>query len=73
MIRHSETGEIYEIESDELDWNAVGGGSRQMGSEIHYEATVEHPELVHFSFAILAMSKILALRPPFSTKKRPAV
>ena len=44
-IRHHATGEIYEIESDELDWDAVGGDERQMGSEIHYEATVEHPEL----------------------------
>ncbi|MCA1371522.1 hypothetical protein I6F15_30000 [Bradyrhizobium sp. BRP14] len=45
QIRHSETGKIYQIDSDELDWDAVGGDERQMGSEIHYEAVVDHPEL----------------------------
>jgi len=44
-IRHQMTGEIFEIESDELDWDAVGGDERQMGLEIHYETTVEHPNL----------------------------
>jgi SIR2-like domain len=44
-IRHMATGEIYEIESDELDWDAVGGDERQMGPEIHYEAILEHPAL----------------------------
>lgn len=44
-IRHKMTGEIYDIENDELDWDAVGGDERQMGSEIHYEAMIEHPEL----------------------------
>ncbi len=44
-IRHSETGQIYEIESEELDWEAVDVDERQMGSEIHYEAVVDHPEL----------------------------
>lgn len=44
-IRHASTGEIFEIECDELDWDAVGGDERQMGSEIHYEAAIDHPEL----------------------------
>lgn len=44
-IRHNATGEIFEIESDELDWDAVGGDERQMGIEIHYEAVLEHPQL----------------------------
>jgi hypothetical protein len=44
-IRHNVTGEFYEIESDELDWDAVSGDERQMGSEIHYEAVIDHPEL----------------------------
>ena len=44
-IRHKTTGEIYDIENDELDWDAVGGDERQMGPEVHYEATIEHPEL----------------------------
>ncbi|MFY1713327.1 hypothetical protein J3366_17755 [Tritonibacter mobilis] len=44
-IRHAATGEIFEIENDELDWDAVGGHERSMGSEIHYEAEIDHPEL----------------------------
>jgi len=41
-IRHMATGDIYEIESDELDWDAVGGDERQMGPEIHYEAILAY-------------------------------
>lgn len=44
-IRHSVTGNIYEIECDELDWDAVNSDERQMGPEIHYEAMLDHPEL----------------------------
>jgi len=44
-IRHASTGQIFEVESYELDWDAVGGDERQMGPEIHYEAVVDHPEL----------------------------
>jgi hypothetical protein len=51
-IRHSETGEIYEIESDELDWDAVDGDERQMGPEIHYEAVVDHPELGELTWGL---------------------
>jgi hypothetical protein len=51
-IRHHVTREIYEIESDELDWNAVGGDERQMGSETHYEAVVDHPELGELTWGL---------------------
>ncbi len=51
-IRHSATGEIYEIESEELDWDAVGGDERQMGLEIRYEATIEHPELGELTWGL---------------------
>lgn len=44
-IRHASTSEIFEIESDELDWDAAGGDERQMGPEIHYKAAIDHPEL----------------------------
>lgn len=44
-IRHKVSGCIYEIETDELDWHAVGGDERQMGPEIYYAAVLEHPEL----------------------------
>ncbi len=51
-IRHKKTGEIYDIENDELDWDAVGGDERQMGSEIHYEAMIEHPDLGDLSWGL---------------------
>lgn len=51
-IRHKMTGEIYDIENDELDWDAVGGDERQMGSEIHYEAMIEHPDLGDLSWGL---------------------
>ena len=44
-IQHSETGNVFEIASGELDWDAVDGDERQMGPEVHYEAVVDHPEL----------------------------
>ncbi|MEY9124787.1 MULTISPECIES: hypothetical protein [Bradyrhizobium] len=51
-IRHNMTGEIYEIESDELDWDAVASDERQMGPEIHYEAAVEHPKLGELTWGL---------------------
>lgn len=51
-IRHKTTGEIHEIESEELDWDAVGGDERQMGLEIHYEAVLEHPELGELTWGL---------------------
>ena len=44
-VRRKGTNESHEIRCDELDWDAVGGDERQMGPEIHYRATVEHPDL----------------------------
>jgi hypothetical protein len=44
-IRHRETGQVYEIEGDMLDWEIVGSDERQMGPEFHHEAAFEHPEL----------------------------
>jgi hypothetical protein len=51
-IRHSATGDIYEIESDELDWGAISSDERQMGPEIHYEAMVDHPELGKLTWSL---------------------
>ena len=44
-IKHKDTGAIYEIASDELDWDAVSTDERDMGPEVHYAAFVEHPDL----------------------------
>lgn len=51
-IRHNTTSQIYEVESDELHWGAVDGNGREMGAEIHYEATVEHPELGELTWGL---------------------
>lgn len=44
-IRHRETGQVFEIEGDMLDWEIVDSDERQMGPEFHHEAVFEHPEL----------------------------
>lgn len=33
-IRHADTGVVYEIHPDELDWQEVAGEERQMGMEV---------------------------------------
>jgi hypothetical protein len=52
QVRHKTTGAIYEIESDELGWEAVGADERQMGPEVRYEAVVEHPELGKLTWSL---------------------
>lgn len=44
-IRHKTTGIIYELKSEKLDWDQVDADERAMGSELRYEAALEHPEL----------------------------
>jgi len=51
-IRHSATGDIYIIESDDLDWDAVRSDERQLGPEIQYEAVVEHPQLGRLTWGL---------------------
>nr|WP_314433933.1 hypothetical protein [uncultured Brevundimonas sp.] len=51
-IRHADTGEIYTIEPDELDWQEVGADERQMGPEITYEAVIDHPELGQLAWTV---------------------
>ena len=51
-IRHSETGQVYEIYPSEVEWDEVGGDERQMGAEMFYAATIEHPELGNLTWEI---------------------
>lgn len=51
-IKHRETGEIHEIESDELDWEIVDSEERGMGPELHHEASVDHPALGLLSWSL---------------------
>jgi len=51
-IRHKDSRNSYEIQSHELDWQAVQSEERGMGPETHYEAHVEHPELGLLSWSV---------------------
>lgn len=51
-IKHSATGEIFEIAADELEWEAVGSDERQMGPENAYAAVVDHPDLGHLMWSL---------------------
>lgn len=51
-IRCETTDVIYEIKSDELEWDVVDCNERQMGQESHYEATIDHPELGELTWSL---------------------
>lgn len=51
-IRHADTGTVYTIDSDELDWDEVGSEERGMGPEVTHAAVVEHPDLGHLTWTI---------------------
>ncbi|WJY19855.1 hypothetical protein QQS45_06480 [Alteriqipengyuania flavescens] len=51
-IRHATTGEVYEIDAAELEWEAVGSEERQMGPENSYAAVIDHPELGQLSWSL---------------------
>ena len=44
-IRHAETGEIYEIDADQIEFVEIGSDERAMGPETAYSAIVDHPQL----------------------------
>ena len=44
-IRHAKTGEIFEVEDDELVFETVSSEERQMGPQVHHAAEIEHPTL----------------------------
>ncbi|WOB26946.1 MULTISPECIES: hypothetical protein [Xanthomonas] len=51
-IRHAKSRKIYKIDCTDLDWDQVGAEERSMGSEIHYEAMLEHSELGTLAWGI---------------------
>ncbi|PWR21206.1 hypothetical protein [Zavarzinia aquatilis] len=51
-IRHKDTGVIYDVESDELEWDQVGVDERQMVPELHYEAVLDHPQLGELTWGL---------------------
>ena len=50
IIANQITGEEFEIEADELNWEAAGGTERSMGQENHYQASIEHETLGSLSW-----------------------
>lgn len=51
-IRHAETGTVYSIDPDELDWDQIGADERAMGAEVTYEAAIEHPDLGSLTWTV---------------------
>lgn len=51
-IKHAETGEIYEIDADMLDFNSVASEERSMGPETMYSAVLHHPQLGQLVWSI---------------------
>lgn len=52
IIQSAETGESFEIQADELEWDSVSADERQMGTAVEYAAIVEHPVLGELSWHI---------------------
>jgi hypothetical protein len=53
IIQHRETGVVYEIPCDRLDWESDGMGEFPMGHKYEYRATVEHPELGTLTWSLI--------------------
>lgn len=51
-IQHASTDEIYEIEPEELNWQAVGATDREMGVEVKHVAEIVHPQLGDLSWTV---------------------
>ena len=51
-IQHAHTGKVYFIDSDEIDFEVTASDERQMGAEIIYSATIEHPELGELTWTL---------------------
>jgi hypothetical protein len=45
IVRHSETGELFEIEPDEIDWEVVASEDRDMGPDRLWSASTSRDEL----------------------------
>ena len=45
IVRHSETGELFEVEPDEIDWEVVASQERDMGPDRLWGASTSRDEL----------------------------
>ena len=62
-IRHAQSGQVYEIDADMLDFESVSSEERSMGPETAYSAVVEHPELGQLTWFVLLFFLLLFLYP----------
>jgi hypothetical protein len=51
-VQHKDTGVLYEIKSQELDWNEDGMGEGPMGAESQHRAVIEHPDLGEMTWTL---------------------
>ncbi|MGR6432113.1 hypothetical protein ACU5AY_14460 [Rhizobium sp. PAMB 3174] len=52
VIRHRDTRQVYEIPSNELDWEDVSRHERDMGPEVLWTARVYHPDLGELEWSV---------------------
>ncbi|WP_052201726.1 hypothetical protein [Ensifer sp. ZNC0028] len=52
IIQHRESGKIYEISSDDLQFEDVSRYERDMGAEVLWTARVDHPELGDLEWSV---------------------
>lgn len=52
VIEHRDSGEIYEISSDDLQFEDVSTHERDMGPEILWTARIDHPELGELEWSV---------------------
>ena len=45
IVRHSDTGELFKIEPDEMDWEVVASDERDMGADRLWSASTSRDEL----------------------------
>ncbi len=51
-IRHKQTGKVYEVRSEQLDWIEDGMGEGSMGAESQHKAILDHDELGTLTWTI---------------------
>ncbi len=52
VIEHRDSGEIYEISSDDLQFEDVSTHERDMGPEVLWTARIDHPELGELEWSV---------------------
>ena len=51
-IQHRETGEVYDLDPDDLEWEVAGSSEEPMGAEIEHRARLIHADLGELSWSL---------------------